>query len=87
VGFYFERGYMEWESKEVRGFSYYITVLAIMMIPFVIAYFTDSIKWMLAYGFFFLTFVLIVISTQLDNVTYISKQIDEILDKKGGQNG
>jgi hypothetical protein len=78
---------MEWESKEVRGFSYYITVLAIMMIPFVIAYFTDSIKWMLAYGFFFLTFVLIVISTQLDNVTYISKQIDEILDKKGGQNG
>jgi hypothetical protein len=76
---------MEWESKEVRGFSYYITVLAIMMIPFVIAYFTDSIKWMLAYGFFFLTFVLIVISTQLDNVTYISKQIDEILDKKGGQ--
>jgi|GEM_PF-4344396 len=42
------------------------------VIPFIIAFFTDSSKWILAYGFFMTTFGLIVISEQVEKFIYFA---------------
>jgi hypothetical protein len=75
---------MKWEYRQQPYF--YTKVWILSLIPFAIAFFTDSFKWILAYGFFASTLGLLIISEQLEKVIYqkivISEQIDKIIDKK-----
>jgi hypothetical protein len=66
-------------KTEYKNYPHYQTAKWVFsLVPFAIAILPDSSKWILAYGFFVLTFGLIV----------ISEQIERIIDRtKGEQNG
>ena len=80
---------MKWEYKEYPGLK--VTILVFSLAPFVIAILTDSINWLLAYGFCVSIYGLFCIAEQLKKTIYqntvISEQIAQIINKTGGQNG